>query len=157
MTTEARHGDPHDFDFLAGDWKVRNRRLVTRLRSASDWIEFPATSRCEPRLGGGANIEQLDFPSLGFSGLTLRLFDIAQSRWSIYWINSRDGVLTPPVMGGFDGNRGEFHGRDSDDGREVDIRFVWTHDGADAARWEQSFSLDGRAWETNWIMDFARP
>ena len=59
MTTEARHGDPHDFDFLAGNWKVRNRRLTTRLRDASEWIEFPATSRCEPRLGGGANIEQL--------------------------------------------------------------------------------------------------
>lgn len=62
MTTEARHGDTHDFDFLAGAWNVGNRRLLTRLRGAGDWIEFPATSRCEPRLGGGANIEQIDFP-----------------------------------------------------------------------------------------------
>ena len=156
MTTEAPHGDPHDFDFLAGDWNVRNRRLVTRLRGADDWTGFPATSRCEPRLGGGANIEQLDFPTLGLSGMTVRLFDVAQRRWSIYWINSRDGVLTPPAMGGFDGRRGEFHGRDSDDGREVEVRFVWTHDGFDTARWEQSFSLDGRTWETNWVMDFTR-
>ena len=156
MTTDARHGDPHDFDFLAGRWKVRNRRLMTRLRHADDWNEFPATSLCEPRLGGGANIEQLDFPTLGFSGLTVRLFEIAQRRWSIYWINSRDGVMTPPVVGGFAGDRGEFRGRDSDDGREVEVRFVWNRLGADAARWEQAFSLDGIEWETNWTMDFKR-
>ncbi|MEO8524619.1 MAG: hypothetical protein ABI460_07870 [Caldimonas sp.] len=156
MKTETPHGNLHDFDFLAGRWNVRNRRLTTRLRHADDWTEFPATSLCEPRLGGGANIEQLDFPTLGFSGLTVRLFDTAERRWSIYWVNSRDGRMTPPVVGGFDGNHGEFRGRDSDDGREVAVRFVWTHLGADSARWEQAFSLDGQAWETNWIMEFSR-
>ena len=156
MPTDTPHGDPHDFDFLAGRWNVRNRCLARRLRSSDEWSEFPAVSLCEPRLGGGANIEQLDFPTLGFSGLTVRLFDHARSRWSIYWINGRDGVLTAPVMGGFAGSRGEFHGRDSDDGRDVDVRFVWTHDATGAARWEQAFSLDGRVWETNWIMDFTR-
>lgn len=156
MQTDTPHGDPHDFDFLAGRWSVRNRRLATRLRHADDWSEFQATSLCEPRLGGSANIEQLDFPTLGFSGLTVRLFDTAARRWSNYWINSRDGRLTPPVVGGFDGDRGEFRGRDSDDGREVEVRFVWTRLGADSARWEQAFSLDGQAWETNWIMEFTR-
>jgi len=156
MTTDAHHGDRHDFDFLAGRWTVRNRCLATRLRHASDWKEFPATSHCEPRLGGGANVDQLDFPTLGTSGLTLRLFDPARRQWSIYWINSRDGLLGPPVVGGFDGDRGEFRGQDSDDGRPVEVRFVWTRQGADAARWEQSFSLDGQEWETNWTMDFAR-
>ena len=156
MTNDIRHGDPHDFDFLAGRWKVANRRLMTRLRQSDDWIEFPATSWCEPRLGGAANVDQIDFPTLGFSGLTVRLFDMAQRRWSIYWINSRDGVLTPPVVGGFEGDRGEFHGRDSDDGRAVEVRFVWRRQSADSARWEQAFSRDGSEWETNWTMDFER-
>lgn len=156
MPTDTPHGDPHDFDFLAGRWNVRNRCLARRLRSSDEWSEFPAVSLCEPRLGGGANIEQLDFPTLGFSGLTVRLFDTAARHWSIYWVNSRDGRMTPPVVGGFDGDRGEFRGHDSDDGREVEVRFVWTRLGADAARWEQAFSLDGQAWETNWIMTFSR-
>ena len=154
--TDLRHGDPHDFDFLAGRWQVANRRLTTRLAGADDWAEFPATSWCEPRLGGAANVDQLDFPTLGFSGLTLRLFDHAARRWSIYWINGRDGVLTPPVQGGFDGDRGEFLGRDRHASRDVDVRFLWTRRGADSARWEQSFSLDGRTWEINWTMDFTR-
>jgi len=155
-TSKLPHGDIHDFDFLAGRWRVHNRRLMTRLRGADDWTEFDATNHCEPRLNGGANIDQIDFPSLGWSGLTLRTFDVALRRWSIYWINSRDGVLTPPVHGGFEGDRGVFYGMDTDDGREVQVRFHWTRQGPDAARWEQAFSLDGGEWETNWTMSLAR-
>lgn len=155
-TSTLPHGDIHDFDFLAGRWRVHNRRLMTRLRGANDWTEFDATDHCELRLNGGANVDQIDFPSLGWSGLTVRTFDIAQRRWSIYWINSRDGVLTPPVHGGFDGERGLFYGVDSDDGREVQVRFVWSRRGRDAAHWEQAFSLDGREWEINWTMALTR-
>jgi len=150
------HGDIHDFDFLTGRWRVHNRRLMTRLRGANDWIEVDAVDHCEPRLNGGANVDQIEFPSLGWSGLTVRSFDVAQRRWSIYWINSRDGVVTAPVHGGFDGDRGLFYGEDVDDGRTVQVRFVWTRLGADAAHWEQAFSLDGREWEVNWTMTFTR-
>ena len=66
------------------------------------------------------------------------------------------GQLFPPVHGGFDGDRGEFHGHDEDEGRAVEVRFVWNRLGADAARWEQAFSLDGRAWEVNWMMEMRR-
>jgi hypothetical protein len=154
--TNLPHGGTHDFDFLAGRWRVRNRRLTTRLRGTDDWAEFDATHHCERWLNGGANVDQIDFTSLGWSGMTVRTFDVAQRRWSIYWINSRDGVLTPPVHGGFDGDRGLFYGEDTDDGRPVQVRFVWTRLGPDAAHWEQAFSLDGREWEVNWTMALAR-
>jgi hypothetical protein len=151
------HGSAHDFDFLVGHWNVHNRRLMTRLRGAGNWKEFPATHRLEQRLGGIANIDQMDCPSEGFSGVTLRSFHRADRRWAIYWINSRDGVLCPPVFGGFDGGDvGQFYGEDIDDGRDVQVRFTWTRLGADAARWEQAFSLDSREWETNWVMNFTR-
>ena len=156
MTAVLPSGDVHDFDFLAGRWRVHNRRLLTRLRGASDWTEFEGSSSCEPRFSGAANIDQIDFPSLGFSGLTLRTFDTAQRRWAIYWINSRDGLLTPPVHGGFDGDRGLFYGADSDAARDVQVRFVWLRLGPSTARWEQAFSLDGHAWEINWTMAFTR-
>ena len=156
MTAVLPTGDVHDFDFLAGRWRVHNRRLLTRLRGANDWTEFEGSSSCEPRFSGAANIDQIDFPSLGFSGLTLRTFDTAQRRWAIYWINSRDGLLTPPVHGGFDGDRGLFYGADSDAARDVQVRFVWLRLGPSTARWEQAFSLDGHAWEINWTMAFTR-
>lgn len=155
-TTPVPHGSVHDFDFLVGRWKVHNRRLSTRLRGASDWREFPATHWLEQRLGGIANVEQLDCPSVGFSGMGVRVFNAAERRWAIYWVNSGSGVLLPPVCGGFDGDVGLFVGRDVDDGREVQVRFTWQRLGPDAARWEQAFSLDGREWEINWVMAFTR-
>jgi hypothetical protein len=39
----------------------------------------------------------------------------------------------------------------------VRVRDEWTVIDADTARWEQSFSFDGRrTWDTNWIMQSSR-
>jgi hypothetical protein len=153
---DAPHGDVHDFDFLRGRWRVHNRSLKRRLRGSSEWKEFEATHLFTPYLGGVANVDQMDCPSEGFSGMSVRCFDVAQRRWAIHWITDKRGVLEPPVWGGFDGDVGTFVGRDVDDGRDVHVRFTWTRLGPDSARWEQAFSLDGREWETNWVMSFTR-
>ncbi len=50
-------GDVHDFDFLVGAWTVVSRRLKTRWAGSYDWDEFPATSRCEKRVGGVVNVD----------------------------------------------------------------------------------------------------
>ena len=154
-------GAAEDFDFLMGDWTVANRRLTSRWTGRPQWETFEGVSHCEPRLGGVSNIDEIVFPGRGFSGLTVRLFDTAARRWSIYWISSRDGLLQPPVHGGFDGDVGEFYGEDLDDGRFILVRFLWWKRGPQGGpsggpRWEQAFSPDGRAWETNWVMDFRR-
>lgn len=36
------------------------------------------------------------------------------------------------------------------------VVFRWTRIDHDNARWEQAFSLDSKAWETNWIIDHHR-
>jgi quinol monooxygenase YgiN len=150
-------GDLHDFDFLAGEWSVANRRLKQRGVGSQEWDEFPATSRATLHLGGIANTDEIIFPTKGWSGMTLRTFDTAKRQWSIYWVNSRLGTMLPPVVGGFSGNRGEFVGEDDDDGGPVKVVYRWTKLGPDAAHWEQAFSYDGGAtWETNWVMDLAR-
>jgi len=154
--TLERTGQRDDFDFLHGRWHVENRRLATRVPGSTDWQEFPAEMSCEPRLGGIANVDQIDFTTQEWSGLTMRLFDLAKRQWSIYWISSRSGTLFPPVHGGFSGDRGEFYGEDEDGGRKVFARFVWLRQGPDAARWEQAFSHDGVEWLTNWTMQMTR-
>src|SRR5918992_165957 len=94
-------GDVHDFDFLVGTWRVANRRLTRRPAGSTGWEEFPADLRCEARLGGIANVDEFVFRTKGFSGMTVRVFDLGRRRWSIYWADSLRGVLTPPVHGGF--------------------------------------------------------
>ncbi len=129
--------------------------LKQRWVGRDEWDTFASKARCRPHLGGVANVEEAEFDR-GFSGMALRLFDLQQRRWSIYWVDSRGGVLLPPVHGGFTGDEGVFYGEDTDGGRLVQVQFRWTRQGADRARWEQVFSLDGETWETNWVMEFTR-
>ena len=156
--TTARTGNLHDFDFIAGAWTFQNRRLKKRWVAETDrqWDEFPAVDCGGVYLGSVVNVDELQFPTKGWAGVTLRNFDLEKRQWSIYWINSKTGKLFPPVVGGFDGDRGEFYGEDEDDGRPVKVRFLWIKHGPDHAHWEQAFSLDGKTWEVNWMNDLTR-
>ena len=151
-------GRPGDFDFLVGRWSVRNRRLMTRLRgNTSDWREFDAVIEAWTHMNGQISFDEIHFESEGFSGATMRTLDMQTKQWSIYWINSRSGKVTPPVQGGWCGARGEFYGVDEDDGRTVLVRFLWERVNINALRWTQAFSIDGgRSWEDNWRMEMSR-
>jgi hypothetical protein len=158
MTTNCI-GRPHDFDFLVGgSWHVVNRRLRRRLPGGDDWTTFEHTFHAQVLVDGQVSIDENVFASEGFTGLTFRTLDVAAQRWAIYWINSRDGLLQPPVHGGWNGDRGQFFGDDEDAGRPVHVRFLWERLGPDTARWSQDFALIGGdgAWETNWVMDMRR-
>jgi hypothetical protein len=65
----------NDFDFYTGTWDVTNRRRTDFLDEASAWEEFPAVSRATRHFGGAANLDEIEFPTLGYAGLTLRLYD----------------------------------------------------------------------------------
>lgn len=150
-------GAPHDFDYFAGGWTTQQHRLAQRGVGSHDWEDFPATLCMTPHLDGLATVDELVFPTKGWSGLTVRTFDVAAKQWAIYWISSKTGKLDTPVRGGFAGPRGEFYGTDRDNGRPVLVRYTWLELDHDHARWEQAFSYDAaRTWEVNWIADFTR-
>jgi hypothetical protein len=152
-------GGARDFDFLLGSWRVRNRRRVGWLQGSDRWTEFDATLEARPILDGLGNIDRFAAQRDGrsFEGVTLRLFDPATGRWSLYWADSWIPVLQPPVVGSFEAGRGEFYADDTFEGRPVRLRFVWSGITPVSARWEQAFSADGGAsWETNWTMEFTR-
>lgn len=154
---DAPTGDLHDFDTFAGAWTFKNRRLKARGVGSTEWDEFPAMSCTTTHLDGVSNVDEVYFPTKGWAGLTVRTFDTAKHQWSIYWVNSREGVMFPPVLGGFTGNEGNFYGDDHDDGKPVKVRFHWTKDGPDHLVWEQFFSYDGgKTWEMNWTNDLVR-
>jgi len=153
----TRTGNVDDFAYFAGGWITKQRRLKARGIGSKEWEEFPATLCMTPYLGGMVTVDELDMPTMGHAGLTLRTFDIEKRQWSIYWVSSTSGRLDPvPVVGGFQGNRGEFYAVDEDNHRPVKVRYVWNKIDHDHARWEQAFSYDNRTWETNWTADFER-
>src|SRR5262245_21025823 len=91
--TRTRGGDAHDFDYFAGGWTTRQRRLKTRGVGGAEWEEFPATLCMSPYLGGMTTVDELYFPTKGWAGLTLRTFDLEKRQWSIYWVSSASGRL----------------------------------------------------------------
>ncbi|WP_424529333.1 hypothetical protein ACOZ38_07220 [Sphaerisporangium viridialbum] len=147
----------NDFDFFVGTWNVANRRLKERLKGCTEWDEFPGVSTSKSIFGGTGNMDEIDFPTMGFSGLTLRLYDPEREEWSLYWTSSRSSVIEPPVIGRFDGGVGEFYADDTHEGIPIRVRYLWSGITATTCRWEQAFSTDGgRTWETNWIMESTR-
>lgn len=155
--TMERTGGEHDFDYFEGAWTTAQHRLRTRMPGSNDWEDFPGTLCATPYLEGRATVDEVYFPTRGTAGFTLRLFDRERRQWSVYWVNSTSGRLDPiPVVGGFDGNRGEFYARDTVNGQAIKVRYLWTIIDRYHARWEQAFSFDDRTWHTNWTADFTR-
>ncbi len=150
---EQRDGQ-RDFDFEIGNWITHLRRLDRPLTGSSTWIEYTGTSVVRKVWGGQANLVELDVtgPAGRIEGLSLRLYDPEARHWSLNFANRRVGALTSPVIGGFTDGRGTFYGKESLDGRTIDVRFVISPMSRDSIRFEQAFSTDGgRTWEVNWI------
>jgi hypothetical protein len=152
----------HDFDFLIGDWKAHVRRLPDRLNNSNKWDEYDGISNHHKLLDSNANFEQFEVSSpdkkLHIKAQTLRLYNPATRQWSIYLVNLDNGTLdAPPVVGGFNGKRGEFYHQEILKGRTILVRYVWLDLSPSSARMEQSYSPDGgKTWEVNWICELSR-
>ncbi|HEY2860141.1 MAG TPA: hypothetical protein VGJ21_17110 [Terracidiphilus sp.] len=152
----------HDFDFLIGDWKAHVRRLPDRLDNSTTWVEYDGISNHHKLLDTNANFEDFNVTStdkkLTIKAQTLRMYNPATHQWSIYLLYLDAGTIdTPPVVGSFTGNRGEFYHQEPWAGRVILVRYVWLDLGPKSARMEQYFSPDGgKTWEVNWICELSR-
>jgi hypothetical protein len=148
-------GKPGDFDWLSGEWKIRNRRL----KRPGEWDEFDGEATCWSILGGVGHVEELRIPARDFAGLGLRLLDQETTVWNDYWVNAKSGVLMPPgLSGSFERGDGVFLAQDVEDGKPVTYRGLWDEIVPGRShRWSQSVSRDGgRSWDDNWVMHWRR-
>ncbi len=147
-----------DFDFLAGRWYSRQRRLTRILANCDEWYEFAATVDTQVALDGKATVDVLRAPERGIEGITVRLYSPTEQVWRIWWASANsDGRLDEPVVGRFTGNEGSFECDDTWQGTPVRVRYRWSEVDTGHPRWEQSFSPDaGRSWEVNWSAVFSR-
>jgi|SRR5215831_19003953 len=152
----------HDFDFLIGDWKAHVRRLPDRLNNSNTWVEYNGISNHKKILDSNSNFEEFDVTStdkkLRIKAQTLRLYNPTSRQWSIYLVDVDNGTLNlPPVIGQFNGNRGEFFDQEDFKSRAILVRYVWLNISPTSARMEQSFSPDGgKTWEVNWVCELSR-
>ncbi len=155
----ARPESQHAFDFELGSWKIHLRKRRDPLTGSNTWIAFDGTSVTRKVWDGRAQLEEFETDGAGgrIEGLTLRLYNPNTRQWSLYWANSKDGILDPPQVGEFKTAQGEFYGWQSLGGRPILVRFIWSRTATDSPHFEQSFSNDGgKTWEVNWITDQSR-
>jgi len=161
-STATQADGSHDFDFLVGDWKAHVRRLPERLKGSNVWVEYNGISNHKKLLDSNANFEEFDVSTpdhkLRIKAQTLRLYNPESHHWSIYLVDLDKGTLDlPPVVGQFNGKRGEFYNLQTWEGRAVLVRYVWLDISPKSSRMEQSFSADGgKTWEVNWICELSR-
>lgn len=149
-------GNPRDFDFLAGEWKIRNRRLTTA--ETPEWDEFEGEATCWTILGGIGSIEELRIPARNFSGMGLRLLDVEKRIWNDFWVNAKSGVLsTPGQQRLFANGVGTFVADDSDEVKPIKVQGIWDRITSTSCRWSQAVSRDGGStWEENWSKNWIR-
>jgi hypothetical protein len=147
-----------DFDFLAGHWASRQRRLVKVLADCDEWYEFDATVDCQVLLDGTAVFDVLRAPERNLEGISLRLYSPQDDLWRIWWASKTSGgQLDVPVEGRFRDGVGVFECDDVWEGTPIRVRYQWSQTGSDHPRWEQAFSKDGgQTWEVNWVATFSR-
>jgi hypothetical protein len=154
MIRASATSSQHDFDYLIGTWKLRNRKLTSRLTHATEWVAFESRVEMHQILNGIGNIDKYSDSAAGVSyeGVALRLFNPKTRLWSIYWADSNSGTLDPPVVGSFENKVGHFFGRDTYKGKKIIVVFRWDTRNADLPIWSQAFSEDeGKTWEWNSI------
>jgi hypothetical protein len=149
----------HDFDFEFGAWAVHLSRRVKPLTGSNTWVEYKGTSVVRKVWNGRANLGELavDGAAGHIEGLSLRLYNPDSRQWHISWANANDGLLGPPMIGGFKDGRGEFYNQESFNGQSIFVRFIFSDITQKTFKLEQAFSNDGgKTWEPNWIASFTR-
>src|ERR1044072_773340 len=141
-TTAKDHAmqDPdglNGFDFLHGVWKVRHRKLRSRLANDTAWDEVDGDCECRAMRVGHGNFEdqRIGQPGTAYTASAVRYFNAQTRQWAIYWIDSRFTSVEPPVLGGFKDGVGTFLADDSLQGRPIKVRFVWSDTHGGAPRW----------------------
>jgi hypothetical protein len=152
---EPAPGKPGDFDFLAGEWRIENRRLP---QGTKTWDVFPGEATVVTILAGAGSVEDLRIPARNFAGMGLRLLDMEKRHWTDHWVNAKSGVLTlPGQTGRFENGVGTFNADDMDGTTPIKIAGIWDQITPKSCRWRQAVSRDGgKSWAENWIMHWTR-
>jgi hypothetical protein len=148
----------HDFDWDIGTWATHQRRLLHPLTGSTTWVEYEGTDVVR-RLWDGANegLIEADGPAGHLEIFTVRLYSPDAHQWSVRFVSSATGTLSPPVVGEFKDGRGDFYSQEPYEGRAILVRFRVSDVTPASCRFEQAFSTDGgRTWEPNFVVTETR-
>jgi hypothetical protein len=135
----------HDFDFNIGVWHTHARRIVDPFSPASSSYELDGTVTVRKVWDGKAQLEEIeaDGPKGHWEGLTLFLYDPKSKEWSQNYVDSKSGVLDPPLIGSFKNGRGELVSQDVFQNKTILVKGVWSEIRRDSHHFDEYYSLNG--------------
>ncbi|MFK7958329.1 MAG: hypothetical protein AB8B96_19705 [Lysobacterales bacterium] len=144
-----------DFDFLAGNWHIRHKRLKGGTKD--EWQRFESSATVHRVLDGMGSIEELRKADGSFMGMGVRVWLPESKKWADHWTSAGNGVVNAAQLGHFVDGDGVFVTEAEMDGIQWQYRGVWDQITSESCRWHQSASQDGGiSWEWNWWMEWAR-
>ena len=144
-----------DFDFLAGDWHIRHKRLKSGTKD--EWQRFDSSASVHRVLDGMGSIEELRKADGSYMGMGVRVWLPEMKKWADHWTSADTGVVNAPQLGTFIDGDGVFITEEEVDGIHWQYRGVWDRVTSESCRWHQSVSNDGgNSWEWNWWMEWTR-
>lgn len=153
-TTAVRDGS-HDFDFSLGNWTTELTIIKDPFNKPDEQIHKRGTKVARPLWGGKGWVEEIR--SDGWEAANIFLYDSAAGQWSENYVDSSDGRMTRPNIGGYRDGKLEFYSQDFIGGRSTLIRGTWTITSPDLHSYEVARSIDGgRSWHTSFIAKVMR-
>ncbi|HMI74773.1 MAG TPA: hypothetical protein VK495_08690 [Steroidobacteraceae bacterium] len=149
----------HDFDFNIGVWKTHIKRVLDPLSGSTKSIELNGTVTVRKVWDGRAQLEEIETegPNGHWEGLTLFLYNPQARQWSQSFVNSKVGVLSPPLIGAFKDGRGQLFAADTFNDRSILVRAVWSDIAPNSHHFEESYSDDGgKTWVPAFIANLTR-
>lgn len=144
-----------DFDFLAGEWKIRHLRLKDGTKD--EWQRFDSGATVHRVLNGMGSIEELRKADGSDMGMGVRVWLPQEKKWADHWTSAGNGIVNPPQKGEFIDGEGVFISEEEVEGVKWLYRGVWDRITPTGCRWHQSASSDdGKSWEWNWWMEWTR-
>ena len=141
-----------DFDFLAGHWHIRHKRLKEDV-----WQSFDSSATVHQVLGGMGSIEELRNADGSDMGMAVRVWRPEIKKWADHWTSAGSGVVGVPQFGNFIDGDGVFISEADIGGIKWQYRGVWDQITPETCRWHRAVSKDGgKSWDWNWWMEWTR-
>ncbi len=80
-----------DFDFLAGEWKIRHKRLKDGTKD--EWQRFDSGATVYRVLNGMGSIEELRKADGSDMGMGVRVWLTQEKKWADHWTGAWNGVV----------------------------------------------------------------
>jgi len=112
-----------DFDFLAGNWHIRHKRLKDGTKDV--WQRFDSSATVHRVLGGMGSIEELRNADGSDMGMAVRIWLPETQKWADHWTSANNGVVNAPQLGTFIDGDGIFISEAEVDGIKWQYRGVW--------------------------------